>query len=86
MSLNDDFSLMTRCVFGRSDSDVRGRSKLYGATTPEELREGGNIVGTGLQVSEQLAQLAEIGLDRVMLQWHDLDHLDDLEALANTVP
>ncbi len=78
-------SLMTGCVFGRSDAEVRERSKLYGDTTPEELREEGNIVGTGAQVSEQLAQLAETGLDRVMLQWLDLDDLDGLEALAKAV-
>ena len=78
-------SLMIGCIFGRSDAEIRERSKLYGDTTPEELREEGNIVGTGAQVSEQLAQLAETGLDRVMLQWLDLDDLDGLEALAKAV-
>jgi F420-dependent oxidoreductase-like protein len=78
-------SLMTGCIFGRSDAEVREKSKLYGGTNPEELREEGNIVGRGAQVSEQLAQLAEIGLDQVMLQWLDLDNLDDLEALAKAV-
>ena len=76
---------MTGCVFGSSDAEVRERCKRYGASTPEELQERGNIVGTGAQVAEQLAQLADIGLDRVMLQWLDLDDLDGLEALAKTV-
>ena len=76
---------MTGCVFGSSDTEVRERSKLYGDTAPEELREEGNIVGRGPQVFEQLAQLAETGLDRVMLQWLDLDNLDVLEALAKAV-
>ncbi len=78
-------SLMTGCIFGRSDQEIRERSNLYGNSTPEELREEGNIVGTGAQVSEQLSSLAAIGLDRVMLQWLDLDHLDGLESLANAV-
>lgn len=78
-------SLMTGCVFGKSDAEVREASKLYGDTTLEGLRKEGNIVGTGAQVSEQLAQLAETGLDRVMLQWLDLDDLDGLEALAKAV-
>jgi alkanesulfonate monooxygenase SsuD/methylene tetrahydromethanopterin reductase-like flavin-dependent oxidoreductase (luciferase family) len=78
-------SLMTGCIFGRSDAEVRERGKLYGDSDPEALREEGHIVGTGAQVSEQLAQLAEIGLDRVMLQWLDLDNLDGLEALAKAV-
>jgi hypothetical protein len=38
-----------------------------------------------MQVSEQLARLAETGIDRVMLQWLDLDDLDGLEALATAV-
>lgn len=78
-------SLMTGCVFGRSDAESRERSKLYGDTTPEELREDGFIVGTDAQISEQLSNLADIGLDRVMLQWLDLDDLDGLEALAKAV-
>ena len=78
-------SLMTGCVFGSTDAQVRERCKLYGDMAPEKLREGGNIVGTASQVSEQLAQLAETGLDQVMLQWLDLDDLDGLEVLAKAV-
>lgn len=78
-------SLMTGCVFGKSDAEVKEGCKLYGDTTLEELRKEGNIVGKGEQVSEQLAQLAETGIDRVMLQWLDLDDLDGLEALAKAV-
>ena len=50
---------MTGCVFGRSDAEVREKCKLYGDATPEELREGANIVGMGAQVAEQLSDLAE---------------------------
>jgi F420-dependent oxidoreductase-like protein len=78
-------SLMTGCVFGTSDARVKEASKLYGDATLEELREDGKIVGTGAQVSDQLANLAETGLHRVMLQWLDLDDLDGLEGLANAV-
>jgi len=78
-------SFMTGCVFGSTDAEVRERCKLYGDTTPKELQEEGNLVGTSAQVAEQLAQLVEIGLDRVMLQWLDIDDLDGLEALAEAV-
>jgi F420-dependent oxidoreductase-like protein len=78
-------SLMTGCVFGQSEANVKEASKVYGEHTIEELEQDGFIVGTGAQVSEQLAQLAETGLDRVMLQWLDLDDLDGLEALAKAV-
>jgi len=78
-------SLMTGCVFGESDKRVKEVSNVYGEVTLEELREDGFIIGTGSQVSEQLAGLAETGIHRVMLQWLDLDDLDGLEALAEAV-
>jgi F420-dependent oxidoreductase-like protein len=78
-------SLMTGCVFGKSDSKIKEASKVYGELTIEELRKHGFIIGTGSRVSEQLAQLAETNIDRVMLQWLDLDDLDELEMLAKTV-
>jgi hypothetical protein len=34
---------------------------------------------------EQLGRLSEVGVQRVMLQWLDLDDLDGLEAFARTV-
>ena len=78
-------SLMTGCIFGQTDKKVKEVSVVYGDTTLSELREEGFIIGTGSQVSEQLAQLAETDIDRVMLQWLDLDDLDGIEALAKTV-
>ena len=78
-------SLMTGCIFGQTDKKVKEVSDVYGETTIAELREEGFIIGTGSQVSEQLAQLAETNIDRVMLQWLDLDDLDGLMALAKTV-
>jgi len=78
-------SLMTGCVFGKSEAKVKEVSQVYGDTTVEELQEHGFIIGTALQVAEQLAQLAETDIDRVMLQWLDLDNLDGIEALAKAV-
>jgi F420-dependent oxidoreductase-like protein len=53
--------------------------------TVEELRQRGIVVGVGEQIKEQLAELGEIGLQRVMLQWMDLDDLKGLAALAKAV-
>ncbi len=78
-------SLMTGCVFGRTEAKVKEASKVYGEGSIEELRREGFIIGTGSQVSEQLAQLAETGIDRLMLQWLDLDDLEGLEALAKAI-
>jgi len=78
-------SLMTGCVFDKRGDKVEKVSQVYGEVTPQELLESGFIIGTGSQVAEQLAQLAETKIDRVMLQWLDLDDLDGLQALAKAV-
>ena len=78
-------SLMTGCVFGQTDDKVKEVRKLYEDTTTEEMQEYGFIIGTGSQVADQLAQLAETNIDRVMLQWLDLDDLDGIEALAKSI-
>lgn len=75
-------SLMTGLVFGRTPAEVeqrlRGRSR-------ETLRERGIIVGGPAEVAEHLGRLAAAGVQRVMLQWLELDDLDGLEALAKAV-
>jgi F420-dependent oxidoreductase-like protein len=75
-------TLMTRVVFGRTAADVE--SKLAGESA-DELRAGGDIVGTASEVTEQLGSLDEAGVQRVMLQWLETDDLDGLEAMAQTV-
>jgi F420-dependent oxidoreductase-like protein len=76
-------SLMTELVFGRDEAEVR--RKLQGRPSAEELRRQGRVVGTPSEIVEQLGRLSEVGVQRVMLQWLDLDDLDGLEALARTV-
>ena len=74
---------MTELVFGRDEAEVQ--RKLQGRMSAEELRQQGSVVGTPSEIVEQLGRLAEVGVQRVMLQWLDLDDLDGLEALARTV-
>jgi F420-dependent oxidoreductase-like protein len=76
-------SLMTELVFGRDEAELR--RKLQGRPTAKELRQLGRIVGTPAEIVEQLGRLATLGVQRVMLQWLDLDDMDGLEALARTV-
>ncbi|MBP1694692.1 MAG: Luciferase-like monooxygenase, partial [Chloroflexi bacterium] len=47
-----------------------------------QLRDHGVIVGTGADIREQVAELAEAGVEQVMLQWLDLDDLAGIESLA----
>lgn len=76
-------SLMTELVFGRDEAEVQ--RKLQGRMSADELRQQGSVVGTPSEIVEQLGRLSEVGVQRVMLQWLDLDDLDGLEGLARTV-
>lgn len=77
-------SLMTGCWFGKDDATVA--KKLSDRQfTLEKARERGLAVGTGNQIVEQLGEWAEAGVQRIMLQWLDLDDMDGLEALAKSV-
>lgn len=75
-------TLMTGLVFGRDEAELQAR--LNGRSAAE-LRERGLIVGTAGAVRDQLGQLAGAGVQRLMLQWLDLDDLAGLEALGRAV-
>jgi F420-dependent oxidoreductase-like protein len=75
-------TLMTRVIFGRTDAEV---SRKLGGEPREQLRARGLIVGTPPEIVEQLGSLAEAGVQRVMLQWLEVDDIDSLETLARTI-
>jgi len=77
-------SMMTGCTFGKSDAALQQKLESRGKRF-DQLRQNGVIVGTPNQVQEQLRELEQFGVQRVMLQWLDLDDLDGLEALAKSV-
>jgi F420-dependent oxidoreductase-like protein len=75
-------SLMTGCQFGRNKAELDAR--LEGRDR-EALRKRGVVIGNGNEIVEQLGEIAEVGVQRVMLQWLDLDDVDGIEAMASTV-
>ena len=77
-------SLMTGCHFGRDEEAVKSKLAARGRTA-DEVRAMGMIFGTANQIVEQLGWFAEAGVQRIMLQWLDLEALDDLEAMAKFV-
>ncbi|MEW5988561.1 MAG: TIGR03560 family F420-dependent LLM class oxidoreductase [Chloroflexota bacterium] len=77
-------SLMTGTVFGRDQAELERKVAATGRTAGE-LRQRGLIVGVGTEIREQLDRLTAAGVQRVMLQWLDLDDLAGLEALAGVV-
>lgn len=74
-------SLMTRAEMG----DEAALSAKFPGRSLDELRERGLVLGNADQIVQQLGQLAEAGVQRVMLQWLDLDDLDGLDAFAHQV-
>jgi F420-dependent oxidoreductase-like protein len=74
-------TLMTRAVFGRTEADVD--RKLDGVA--RDQLEPAVLAGTSGELVERLGHLSEAGVQRVMLQWLEVDDLDSLEAMADTV-
>ncbi len=74
-------SLMTGCVFAKDTKGLDERLKERGRTKQEMLARG-NLVAAGREIRQQLSELAGAGVQRVMLQWLDLDDLDGLRELA----
>ena len=77
-------SMMTGCVFGKDESALQQKLNARKRSL-EQLHEQGVVAGDATSVREQLAQLERAGLQRIMLQWLDLDDLEGLEALARSI-
>jgi len=76
-------SLMTRVEMG---DEATLRSKFaHSQHSLDEIRHRGGVMGTPEEIVVQLHKLAEVGVQRVMLQWLDLDDLAGLETLAQHV-
>lgn len=77
-------SLMTMVVFGRDEQEVQHKLQSSGKTA-EALQSSGILVGTASEIKAQLDHLSSAGVQRVMLQWLDLDDMAGLEAMAQSI-
>jgi F420-dependent oxidoreductase-like protein len=77
-------SMMTGCVFGKDDAILNEKLTARGKSL-EQLQQDGIVAGDISVVKEQLQELEQAGLQRIMLQWLDLDDLESLEVLAKGV-
>jgi len=77
-------SMMTNCIFGKDNRALKEKIAPRGRTL-EQLQQRGIVAGPRDGVLEQLRELEHAGLQRIMLQWLDLNDLDGLEALAKAV-
>lgn len=77
-------SLMTGTRFFRTEDEM-GKVLANRGTTAEELRGRGLIIGTAPMWAEQLSAFAAAGVERIMLQWLDLDDLEGVKLVARDV-
>lgn len=79
-------SLMTGIVFAENQTALQTKIAARGThLTAQDLQKRGLIVGTPQDLPEQLAALAQAGVQRVMLQWLDLEDLTGLQSLARAL-
>ena len=76
--------MMTGCVFGNDDAALDRKIHFYGKTL-DEVQKGGVVAGSPSAIRQQLQALEQAGLQRVMLQWLDLEDLESLEILAKAI-
>jgi F420-dependent oxidoreductase-like protein len=74
-------TLMTRVIFGRTEAEVD--HKLDGDSRHQ--LPAAVLAGTPGEIVDRLGRLSEVGVQRVMLQWLEVDDIDSLEAMAHTV-
>jgi F420-dependent oxidoreductase-like protein len=77
-------SIMTRPIYARDAAALQTRVAAFNKPV-DDLKAAGYLVGTGPELVDQLGRLAEAGVQRVMLQWLDLDDLDAVAAFAQDV-
>jgi len=77
-------SVMLGCVYGRTAEQVQEKLTARNQTF-ESLRLHGVAVGTGEQIKEQLSEVESAGIQRVMLQWLDLEDLKGLSSMAKEI-
>jgi F420-dependent oxidoreductase-like protein len=80
-------SIMVGCEFGRDAKEVaqKVKERTAGKLTQSELRERGLVVGTAEEIVDQINAYSRAGVQRIMLQWLNLDDLQGLEALAKGI-
>jgi len=77
-------SMMTGCVFGKDEAALNKKIRFYGRAL-EEIQQRGVVAGSVTAIQGQLQALEQAGLQRIMLQWLDLDDLESLEVLAKAI-
>ena len=78
-------SVPTQTILGKDDADLRDRLQQKGASSTDELWERGISAGTTAELVERFSEWQEAGVQRLLLQWLDLDDVVGLEMIARDV-
>jgi F420-dependent oxidoreductase-like protein len=78
-------SVFSTAVFGKTDADLRAKLDERGKTSGELWEQNGITAGTTQEFTERLGQWQEAGVERLLLQWLDLDDIEGLEMIARDV-
>jgi F420-dependent oxidoreductase-like protein len=77
-------SMMTGVRFGKTREEVEKKIAKSDQSL-EYLRGRGFLIGTGAEIKEQIIELENSGLQRIMLQWLDLEDIEGLTQLAESI-
>ena len=78
-------SMLTGCIFGKTKSAVENKiDLLVPKDLPPEMKRA-VIMGDGECFIDRISQMAETGLEKIMLVWYDLNDFEGLELLAKEV-
>ncbi|MBZ0298574.1 MAG: LLM class F420-dependent oxidoreductase, partial [Anaerolineae bacterium] len=78
-------SVPTNTTFGKDEADLRAKLEAKGVGSTDELWERGATGGTASELVDRLSQWEAAGVERLLLQWIDLDDLESLELIARDV-
>ena len=78
-------SLMLGTVFAPDESTLREKLEARGLADVDEARQHGVVAGTPEMWVEQLGAYREAGVQRVMLQWLEVDNIEGIEIVARDV-
>jgi F420-dependent oxidoreductase-like protein len=78
-------SVFSQAQFGKNDADLQAKLNKLGKTTDELWAERGITAGTTAEFLDRAGRWQEAGVERLLLQWLDLDDIEGLEIIARDI-
>lgn len=74
-------SLASITIYGNDEREAQQKLEQRGFDQ-ERMSHYSVVSGTAAQIRDQIGEFERIGVERILLQWLELENLDGLEALA----